>query len=502
MREAVAESALPTGLRHETLLAVRNALKLGGSLLATWGVALAVRIVLPRQLGPELFGSLTFADAFSTVAFLPLGLGIDTYIRKEVAVRPGHASDFFGGTLALRAALAVLVFGVMAGVLELTGRPPEVRAVVFLYGGAQALGVLNASFAALLHARGRVGGLSVANVASKLLWAGGVVASLAWGGGLWGLGLAFAGSELVKALVLAWLSRSHLELRLRLDLGATWAVLAASLPFFVNTLARTAYSKLDVNILAFVVDDATEVGWYGAASTLGGLTLLVTPIIGWVIGPLFSRARARSEAEFDGLLRRSMEFVLAVAVPTALVLCLGADLWIRVMFGEAYLPAATSLRLLAPVFVLTYVATLTAIALIQLGRGWALTGISIAGMFLSLGFNLVLAPAGHALLGPNGGGVGCATALLLTEACVTGWLLRTLGGRGFDRRSLVALGKSLAACAVAVVVDRLGAMVGLGVARLLPAGLAYVGVVVATRALPLRDLVQFGREAMRGRGGG
>ena len=45
--------------RHrEVGMAVRNAFTLGLSLTATWGIALVVRLYVPRLLGPERFGVL------------------------------------------------------------------------------------------------------------------------------------------------------------------------------------------------------------------------------------------------------------------------------------------------------------------------------------------------------------------------------------------------------------------------------------------------------------
>src|SRR5262245_10859194 len=97
-----AGAAADTDAPSATLLAIRNALKLGGSLIFTWGIALAIRLLLPRYLGPTRFGTLNFAEGFTAAFFITLSLGLDSYVRKEVAVRPSHASDFFGGISVLR----------------------------------------------------------------------------------------------------------------------------------------------------------------------------------------------------------------------------------------------------------------------------------------------------------------------------------------------------------------------------------------------------------------
>ncbi len=108
--------------KRELALALRNGIKLGGSLIATWGIALIVRLYVPRVLGPDRFGHLSFAEAFTTTAFVTLGLGVDTYIRKEVSVRPEHASDFIGGVVALRIGFAALIFIGMDLVLQGMGK--------------------------------------------------------------------------------------------------------------------------------------------------------------------------------------------------------------------------------------------------------------------------------------------------------------------------------------------------------------------------------------------
>src|SRR5919201_1165147 len=137
-------------------LALWNALKLGGSLIGTWTVALAIRFALPRQLGPDLYGVYNFAEAFAASFFVLTTLGIETYVQKEIPLRRKHASDFFGGVVALRVAAMVII-------LHFDGRAFEIRRAVYLFAAGQIFFVANATLAALLHASGTVDGLSVVN---------------------------------------------------------------------------------------------------------------------------------------------------------------------------------------------------------------------------------------------------------------------------------------------------------------------------------------------------
>ena len=490
--DAVADTDTPSA----TLLAIRNAVKLGASLVFTWGIALAIRLLLPRYLGPVRFGTLNFADGFTSAFYILLGLGADQYIRKDVAVRPGHASEFFGGTFVLRLGITALILGTMMAVLTATGRQGEVRTVVMLYGVTQFFVTANATFSALLHAKGRVGAMSVLAVATKIVWAGGILAAMAWGAGLWAYAVSYLASESIETVVLYRLARKHLGLEFRIDPAATRRMLLASLPYYLNIFATTAYGKLDVSLLEFL-GSTEEVGWYGAATAIAGLTLLVTPLIGWVLTPMFARAAARSQDELDTQIRRALELILTVAIPAALMIHLGADVWVRIIFGDAFAPAASALRVLAPMFVITYVGIIYSIALVMLERAWTLTVIALFGLIVNVALNVAfIRPAMHAF-GPGGGGTGCSLAMLGTEIFVTACMLAIVGRRGFDRRSVVTIVKSLGACAAVLALHE--ALAGLGPARLAVDGAVYLALVLLVGAFRPKEILSAATDAMRAR---
>jgi O-antigen/teichoic acid export membrane protein len=480
----------------EALDALRNAAKLGASLIATWTVALAVRMLLPRALGPEAFGAVSFAEAVAATAFVLVGVGADTYIRQQIPTRPAHASEFVGGVLLLRLALGVAVLGGVALLLHSLASPPEVRRVVYLCCGGQLAASMNGSLAALLHARGTVDGLSFANVAGKVLWAGGVLAGLASGHGLTAVGAAYLASELAKLAALLRLARRHLGLSLRADPAVTRAVLVASLPFYANAVATSAATRIDVPILAALVGDAREVGWYGAAWNLSSLALLVAPVIGWVIVPLLARARARSDEDLSRALARAVEAVLLLGIPASLFLALGADVWIAVMYGDAFAPAAPALRILAPVFVFTYVASVSGACLNVLGRGWTTTLVSVVGLVVNPALNVWLVPAGARwLAGGGGAGAGAAVATMVSEGVVAALLTGLLGARAFDRRTIDLCARTLLVCAAVVAIH--GALAPLGAARLAADAAAYVLLAAQLRAVRWQELADLARSAWR-----
>jgi O-antigen/teichoic acid export membrane protein len=479
-------SAATAETRRDLSVALKNAVKLGSSLMATWAVGLVVSFAVPRRLGPEHFGVLYYAESFTGAAFVVCGLGLDTYIQKAVSTKPQHASDFFGTAMALRGLLSAVVLAAVV-LYERTGHggTPETVAAVFMYGLTQVLLTLNASLSALLQSATKVGRLAISNVVSKVLWGGGVLTALYFRAPVWLVIVPLFATELLKSAVLGYVVRREISLRLRFDVGATRKVLAESRPFFINTAAFTIGSMLDGAMMKHLAS-AEELGWYGGAKRIAALALLLSPLVSWILMPLLTRARARSDAEFFAVLRRATEAVLVGAIPATMLLSVGADVWIHILYGTAYDPAIASLKVLAPSFVLTYVAVLLSTALILFDRAWPVTMVSLGSLALQpllIGF---MVPFGAAHFGSGGAGLGNAIVFSFLELfSVVGFAIY-LGPRAVDGRCLYAIFGSLVAFAVVAFGD--GFIRGLGPLRLAVDAAAYTLIIFAIRAVRVSDV--------------
>jgi O-antigen/teichoic acid export membrane protein len=481
--ELVASQAGPQSTDVAT--AARNALKLAGSLLATWTVALAVRFQLPRHLGPTQFGNFNFCDSFSAAFFVFLGLGIETYIQKEIPIRPKHASDFFGGVLVVRAGLSVLVLATMATVLAVTGRPHELQLTVLIFGLTQAVMGFNLSIAAMLQASTNVGPLAAMNVVSKLLWGVGVVVGIWLDAPLPLLALPNLVAEFLKAIVLFSAARAAIGLRIQVAFGPVKTVLLASLPFYVNAIAINLGARLDVSMLEFLAP-GEEVGWYSAANNFAGLAMLFSPVVNWVLMPLFARAKHRSEETFYEMLRRAIEGLLILAIPVTLLIGIGADFWVRIAFGRSFGPAALSLRCLAPLFVATYLTLMMALALVVLERSWRLTIVSLIGLGMLPLLILVMVPLAKPF-GPGAAGAGAALGVTAMELLTAAMFIQTVGRRALDRRNVLAVVKSIAVALVVIALHQ--ALAFMGPLRLIVDMIAYAVLALAVKAVRLNEAI-------------
>lgn len=487
---ATPEPGPGSALSGDTRIALRNAAKLTMSLVVTWGVGLVVRFWLPRHLGPERFGLLSFAEGFASMAIGCASLGIDTYVQKEIPIRPAAASEFYGGTVILRTLLsAILVLGLL--LVPLGGRQPEVRYLLLVFGVGYMVLALNGGLAALLQANATIDELAKANVGTKIVWGIGMGAGILLHLPLVGFAIVFATSEALKALILQGAARRKLGLKFRVNAGATYEVVVASLGFNAMGVAQVLGWRLDVTMLGFLAHDS-DVGWYGTSQTLAGITLLLAPILSAVLMPLFSRAHHRSPDEMFGVLRRALDGIISVSTPVALFLALGADTWIRTAFGVAFAPAAGSLRMLAPLFVLIYVSILLATALIVQGRGWRLTTISLAGIAVNAAVGFVLVPIFSSRLGPGGAGMGMALAAVSKEVFVASCLLFSLGAGIIDQQRWSTIARTILAALGTTALHLV--LAPLGPWRLLADLAAYPVLAVGLGALRPEAIVALVRE--------
>jgi O-antigen/teichoic acid export membrane protein len=470
--------------QREQSLALRNMAIVAASLVATWSVALLVRLVLPRRLGPALFGQYAFAEALAINGFAFLGLGIDTYIQKEIPRRPEHASEFFGGTQIVRLLGAVAVFAVVAIVASASGRSREVVGTALAFGVAQLCVLIANTCATLLYAARRVGRLSALNIATKVVWAGGVAFAMATRASLWVYALASVLGEALRLGVLYRLGHTVARVRLRFDVSATRDVLKRSAPFYLVQVAIALYAKIDVAIMGLLVTDR-ELGFYGAATNISSVAMLMSPFMGWVLTPQLSRTVTDREA-FVSMLRRSLEWTLVLAIPIAMMLGLGADVIVYTVFGASFAPAVAAMRTLVPIFVVVYVAILGATGMILLDRSWTVTIVTLLSLVANAGLNLlVIKPAWH-LWGDGGAGVGAAAVSVTTEALVAATYLWFLRREILDARNVSATVKSLVACGLVTTAHFF--LSGLGAARLLVDFALYVAAIAAMRVIRASDL--------------
>jgi O-antigen/teichoic acid export membrane protein len=345
---------------------------------------------------------------------------------------------------------------------------------------------INATLGVVLQANSQVGPAVVANIASKVLWGTGLLAGVYFDASLPFLALPGLLGEIMRFAILAPATRRDADLRFRIDLPAVRKAVFQSIPYFVTSLALGVLSSLGMSVLEFIRVDEREVGWFAAVQNAAYLCTMLTPLLFWVVMPLLSRAHARSQEEGMNVFRRSLEGIVIVMIPATVLLSAGSEILIRLAFGAKYAPAATGLSIMSLVFAMTYVSMMCAINLNIMNRGWSVTVISIAAVFVTWLLMLALVPLGRRILGEGGECAGAAASVIGSEACVVGAMLTRFRSFPLDRRNVAALAKSAVLGVLVLVLDR--QLRRLGVVRLAVDAAIYVVLALAIRVVRIADI--------------
>jgi len=374
------------GLRGRTL---RSFLLLGAQRVVGVVVTAGGSIALARLLTPEVFGLYAILVFVITagVRSSELGLGAALIQRRDLDLAAGLGVAFtatFGLALALGAAIAAAA----PLVARWPGVSSDVTAPVRWLALLVVLSSLRMPAMVLLERRLAYLPLTVAETADTVTFHAVAIAAAIAGAGLWSFVMGALAARAVNLVVLWGAARWRPTLRW------SWRELAPVMKFgilFQGSVLVTIAGDAVVPIFVTAWSGVTGVGFLNWAATLAFLPLQVVSIAGRVLFPALSSLQADTE-RFAEATARALNRVTAVLYPAAALLLAGADPVVRLIFGEAWLPAIPAVRCFCLSAIIGGTSTIFVHALYSLGRADIVFRLNLASAVLLWAITLVLVP--------------------------------------------------------------------------------------------------------------
>ena len=374
------------GLRGRTL---RSFLLLGAQRVVGVVVTAGGSIALARLLTPEVFGLYAILVFVITagVRSSELGLGAALIQRRDLDPAAALGVAFtatFGLALALGAAIAVAA----PLVARWPGVSSDVTAPVRWLALLVVLSSLRMPAMVLLERRLAYFPLTVAETADTVTFHAVAIAAAIAGAGLWSFVVGALAARVVNLVVLWGAARWRPTLRW------SWRELAPVMKFgilFQGSILVAIAGDAVVPIFVTAWSGVTGVGFLNWAATLAFLPLQVVSIAGRVLFPALSSLQADTE-RFAEATARALNRVTAVLYPAAALLLAGADPVVRLIFGEAWLPAIPAVRCFCLSAIIGGTSTIFVHALYSLGRADIVFRLNLASAVLLWVITLVLVP--------------------------------------------------------------------------------------------------------------
>jgi O-antigen/teichoic acid export membrane protein len=374
-----------------------NSLILSLSVAGSWGFAFVGQVALRRVLGDERLGIVSFVESVATLAVVFISLGVDTYVRREVALDADHARSFARPLERVRLGIGMLIAGLVTGGFALAGAPGDEVVLAALWAAGQVALLLGQTSVAYLHAVQEVRGVAWAGVAVKALWLAVALSVLQSSVALWAAPLALAVSETARLWWARRLFRTHIGEPAAAPLSTARMIVGRSMPYYLDGLNVT-FNRYIVPALLGALATTTESGYYSTAALLMTLPFFFLPVVTWVVPPMFARMHAMGRDQLWLAARRLALSIAPLGVVVAGGMIAFSRLAMTVVNGDSFTPAVASFAILSVTFPFTFISVVLSSSLVADGRGWAVTRLNFVtflGMTTSAATAIALAGSGR-----------------------------------------------------------------------------------------------------------
>jgi O-antigen/teichoic acid export membrane protein len=382
-----ASASRRAGERALTNTALRAGGEIGGKL-----ASLVLFAVLARQVSTASLGTFVFALAWAEVGMTPVGLGIDTYLLRQVAKDRSRVNRMFFNALGLKLVRGTLVLALTVLVVVLLGYGQERALAVCIVTLGMLLDTLARTHMSVFNAYERGDLVATTILVQRFSTAIIGVGVLAAGLGLVAVCAAFAFGGLVR-LVLSFvlLARAEGLPAYAFPADSRRELRRKSLAFTTQDIFGLVIARADVLLLAALASDEV-VGIYGSAYRLLEATTFIGVSLTGAFSAMYAYLGHDTAPTVAAVFQRSIKLGLMALVPIGVTFAVLAEPLCRALFGEGLVAAAEPLRILAPAVVVWGIVTLSVNLVIAREDPRTMVPVVALAAAANLGFNLALIP--------------------------------------------------------------------------------------------------------------
>ncbi len=351
----------------------------------------AIGIYIAKMAGDAGFGTINFAQSIVVYLGLVVTLGTNVLGVKHVAVDPRRAGAVVSSIVALRLALAAVLFVPYAALsFKLASDLPT--ALIFLAVGATLFSqALNLEFAFLGLERPLA--LNAMRLTIPALYLAPLAAISPPGPRFWQIRLL---KSPIKVGVLLAALRTLAPKRERgtpaMDAAYWRTSVREGVPIALSLFFIQVYYNFDTTVLG-LTRRAEVIGWYSAAYRLVLVFLPAAAMLISAFAPEFARSYERGDKEAFRRAHRAFSLcLLGLGAAAAAVLALGAQRIGGLLFGARFVGTPEALRYLSVSLLLIFALTAFNGPLPYVGREKAYMATHLCGALVNVAVNLLLTP--------------------------------------------------------------------------------------------------------------
>lgn len=370
--------------------------------------------LLARYLGVVEFGEFSFAFAYVGLFSIFLDWGINLILVREMAKSPDGGASLFASGVSLKLALAGAGSLIAAGSILLFNYPPQLKVLTMIVSLNLLISFRMPSFKDIfdvpLIVRLKLKYSALANAANRVLTFLAVVAAVLLKAPLWVLTLIYTVISIPSVFLLVHFSARVVRPAFRANKADWMFLFRQGLPLGLGGIFAVIFSRFDFFLLS-QFRTLKEVGIYSAARRITEPLELIPSALALSILPIMSRFYMQGKDDIIRIYRKSLLYLLLVAIPLAVFLVSFSSPIVVLLFGQGFRDAEQALVVLSfyvPCVFIWYIGSALFIAIHKQKTNSLIWGAAI-----------VLYLAGDLILIPRQGFMGASGVRLGTGICLT-----------------------------------------------------------------------------------
>ncbi len=395
----------------------KNAVWIIGVKIVQSLLSFVVGMLTARYLGPSNYGLINYAASL-TAFVLPIAqLGIGNILVREVVDKPEQEGRLFGTAIVLNFFSAIAcVIGVAAFSVIVNPDEPITILVCVLYSLnllMQALDLVNYWYQAkLLSKYSSIIGLCAYVFVSIYK----IILLVAQKSVYW-----FALTASIDSLIIGILSillyRKLGGKHFRFSWETGKSLFAKSKYYIVSSMMIAVFAQTDKIMLKLMMNE-TMTGYYSAALTCAGIISFVFPAIIDSFRPSIFEAFNISHILFERRMAMLYSIIIFLSLAQSVIIALFAPLIVHIIYGQAYDPAATALRIVVWNSTFSFLGSVRNIWILANNQQRHLWKINLTGALANVLLNAVLIPS----MGINGAALASLVTQFFTNV-LTGYII-------------------------------------------------------------------------------
>lgn len=385
---------------------VKNASWLIGGRVFQMILSFFIGVLTARYLGPSNYGRISYVGAYVTFFTSVCTLGINSVIVKFLIDDPEHQGVTLGTSIVLRIVSSFLSACMIVGIVAVVDKgDPEYIVVAILCSSAlifQAVETFNFWF----QSRYKSKITAIATLIGYVIVSIYRVILIIQGKGIKWFAFASALDCIVISLFLTvmYFKSGGQKLIFSWDYGKR--ILKQSYHYILSGMMVAIYAQTDKFMLKQMLNE-TEVGYYSLASTISTIWVFVLIAIIDSMYPTIISLAKTDKAAFQRKNKQLYAIVFYVSCFFSLLFTLFGNIFIRVLYGEPYLPAFSILQITTWYVAFSHLGVARNAWVVSEGKQKYLKNIYFFAAIMNVILNFVLIP--------SLGGRGAAIASLITQ---------------------------------------------------------------------------------------